>query len=60
MNVTELETGREFEYSAATTFIEITSLHPFYTYKWQVSAVTIDEGPYTPPSVVVTLEDGIQ
>lgn len=59
VNITELETGREFELIATTTFVEITSLHPFYTYEWQVSAVTIDEGPYTTLSVVVTSEDGI-
>ena len=59
LNVTELETGRKFELIATTTFVEITSLHPFYTYEWQVSAVTIDEGPYTTLSVVVTSEDGI-
>ena len=58
VNVTELETGREFQLIATTTFIEITSLHPFYTYEWQVSAVTIDKGPYTTLSVVMTSEDG--
>ena len=58
MNVTELETGREFQLIATTTFVEITSLHPFYAYEWQVSAVTIDKGPYTTLSVVMTSEDG--
>lgn len=60
MKVTELETGTEFELVATTTFIEISSLHPFYTYEWQVSGVTIDEGPYTTLSVVMTSEDGIE
>ena len=59
VNVTELDTWRKFELIATTTFIEIVSLHPFYTYEWLVSAFTIDEGPYTTPSVVKTLEDGI-
>lgn len=58
MNVTEVETGSRFDQIATTTFIEITSLHPFYTYEWLVSAFTVGEGPYTSPSAVTTPEDG--
>ena len=47
-----------FQRVSTTTFIEITSLHPFYVYEWTVSAFTVGEGPYSSISTVTTPEDG--
>ena len=58
VNITEVATGRVFQRVSATTFIEITSLHPFYVYEWTVSAFTVGEGPYSSISTVTTPEDG--
>ena len=57
LNITEVETGRTFQYTPTTAFLQVPLLHPFYTYQWSVSAYTVGEGPYTNTSTVTTPED---
>ena len=45
-------------YTTTTTDITITGLHPYYTYKCNVSAVTVGGGPFSRFADVTTLEDG--
>ena len=59
MNVTEIETGQHVQRAVTTMSVVIATLHPFYTYSWTVTAVTVGEGPYSPSSTVTTPEDGI-
>ena len=58
INITEFETGREIVLSSTSTSLTVQFLHPFYTYECVVSAVTVEEGPYTETVVVMTPEDG--
>ncbi len=58
LNITELETGREFQELSATTNLTVSSLHPDYTYEWIVTAFTVGEGPYSTTSRIITPEDG--
>ena len=46
-------------YTTATTDITISGLHPYYTYKCNVSAVTVAEGPSSGYVNITTLEDGM-
>ena len=56
--MTEVETNTEFEFTANYTFIYLTSLHPYYSYIFQLAAVTISEGPYSNGYTVLMPEDG--
>ena len=56
--MTEEETMRQFELTSITTSITATALHPYYTYSFTISAVTVAEGPYSQPLSLQTLEDG--
>ena len=58
LNITEVETGLVRQPVSATTDLTVGSLHPDYTYQWIVTAFTVDEGPFSDPSVVRTPEDG--
>ena len=44
---------------APVTSINITHLHPYYTYHCSVSAVTVGHGPFTTTISITTLEDGM-
>ena len=58
INITEVETGRFFTLFSATTSVNVTSLHPYYTYNCAIAAATmIGVGPYTSVITVVTLQD---
>ena len=46
LTVIELETGVFSTLSVIETYITIPNLHPFYTYKCSVSAVTVGNGPF--------------
>ena len=50
--------GSLSEHATAVTNITITGLHPFYTYKCNVSAVTVGYGPFSDTTDTTTLEDG--
>ena len=58
INITELETGREFQMVSSTTSISVSSLHPYYTYQWAVTAFTVGEGPFSTVQSIVTPQDG--
>ena len=59
ISITELETGRSFSLFSPTTSVNVTSLHPYYTYNCTIAAVTIvGDGPYTTTINIVTLQDG--
>ncbi len=58
VQVQELETGNYSLYTSFSTSIELSSLHPDYTYDLRVAAVTIAIGPYSDVVNVTTPEDG--
>ena len=59
IRVTELETGRVWNLSTPAMGINVTSLHPYYTYNSTVAAVTSDTGPFSPPLVIQLPEAGM-
>ena len=58
INITEVETGEDLHFVSASTQLDVSMLHPFYTYEWVVSAYTIGNGPYAGISTTTTPEDG--
>ena len=60
VTIIEQETGRESSYLSAISMLTVTSLHPAYSYEWNVTAFTrIGEGPASFPSNrIQTSEDG--
>ena len=58
INITEVDTGNILSLVSYSTFITVQFLHPYYTYASIVSAVTIDEGPYSEIFIITTPEDG--
>lgn len=58
INITEVVTGRQFQVVSTTTSISVSSLHPYYTYQWAVSAFTVGEGPFSPIQTMLTPQDG--
>ncbi len=52
------ETEEQFHLNTTDVFLNIGSLHPYYTYTFSVTAVTIGQGPYDDPLTVRTLQDG--
>ena len=59
INITEEETGREFQLASSAPHILVEFLHPSYTYVCTVAASTVTIGPYSPPLIVTTLEAGM-
>ena len=57
--MTELETGAQFEFSSNFTFIYLDSLHAYYSYTFQIAAVTISQGPFSNGFTVLMPEDGM-
>ena len=57
-NVTDTVTGEVQLLSSQSEVLEITNLHPYYTYKVAVAAYTVALGPFTDQITVQTLEDG--
>ena len=58
IKTSEQETGHVFHTSASVLEVTIPSLHPYYTYSFQVAAFTVSRGPYSSVYTVKTLEDG--
>ena len=50
--ITELETGRSITLTSASTTVNVTSLHPYYTYNCSVAAETSAIGPFSSPVVI--------
>ncbi len=59
INITEVDTGNVLSLVSYSTSITIEFLHPYYTYTSIVSAVTVDEGPYSEVFTITTPQDGI-
>ena len=58
INITELNSGNDFQLENATTEITVQNLHPFYRYSYSVAAETVALGPFTPGSIFEMPEDG--
>ena len=59
IRMTEVETNTFFEFTSNFTYIYLTSLHPYYSYRFQLAAVTVSEGPSSSDYTVLMPEDGI-
>ena len=63
INSIELETSAIYSYTSFATgpTVELTvnALHPYYTYQFTITAVTIGSGPPTEIFTVQTQEDGV-
>ena len=59
VNISVAETGSSFQQTSETTTLNISNLHPFYTYTLTVAAVTIGPGPYRLVLTVQMPEDGM-
>lgn len=56
----EIDTNTSSNISASTdTELRLEPLHPFYTYRLRVLAVTVLPGPYSEEVFATTLEDGM-
>ena len=58
INITEVDTGNILSLVSYASHISVQFLHPYYTYASTVSAVTIEEGPYSEMFITTTPEDG--
>lgn len=58
VNVTDLQTGGVQLYTSRSPEIEITNLHPYYSYEVRVSAYTVALGPFSEHLTIRTLENG--
>ena len=58
VNVTEMETGLDFQSNSSMESLSLVNLHPAYTYLISVCAVTISRGPCSIAVNAVTREDG--
>ena len=58
INVTEIDTGRTYQLASFGSPLPVSSLHPFYTYKFSVAAYTVAPGPFSEPSVLRMPQDG--
>ena len=58
VSVTEVETDEVEVYTAATTQLNISRLHPYYTYTCVVAAVTNSVGPFSHNVSIITPQDG--
>ena len=58
INITELDSGNEYQLENVTTEITVQNLHPFYRYSYSVAAETVALGPFTPGSIIEMPEDG--
>ena len=59
VNITEENTGIEFQLVTVSNDAVVNFLHPFYNYSCTVAAVTVSVGPYSPPIPVTTLSSGM-
>lgn len=59
INISEVETSKQEQYYTNNLYITLTSLHPFYLYRYTVSAETISIGPPSLESSIRMPEAGI-
>ena len=58
INLTSVADGTELITYSQTTTTVVRNLHPFTNYTCSVSAETVAAGPFSPPVLVRTPEDG--
>ena len=58
INITELNTGKQFVQTSPTTMILLNLFHPSYDYTFTIAAVTVGAGPYSDFVRFKTLEEG--
>ena len=58
IRVTVLESGENIQLMSNSTEIDLEMLHPYYTYSFVISAVTIGPGPPSSAYNVTTEEEG--
>ena len=58
INMTVLESGENIQLMSNSTEIDFVMLHPYYTYTFVISAVTIGPGPPSSAYNVITAEEG--
>ena len=56
--MTEVDTNTDSQFTSNSTYIYLTSLHPYYSYTFQIAAVTVGEGPFSNGYTVLMPEDG--
>ncbi len=57
INLVEVDTGRHQSYVSPTPNFIVQSLHPYYTYRVNVSAHTVETGPFSAVQEIQTPED---
>jgi len=58
VSVLEVETNEMSTYTAVSTQVNISSLHPYYTYTCNVAAVTNRVGPFSQFISIITPQEG--
>ena len=58
INFTEVITGSMSQFTSVNPWLFLNSLHPYYSYSFAFSAVTIAKGPFSPKYNITTPEDG--
>ena len=58
INMTVLESGENIQLMSNSTEIDFVMLHPYYTYSFVISTVTIGPGPPSSAYNVITAEEG--
>lgn len=58
VNVTETETGNQYQISTVSAQYTFEGLHPFYQYSFIVAASTIGQGPFSDIFTLQMPEDG--
>ena len=59
INISVAETGSVFQLTSETTALNISGLHPYYTYNLTVAAVTIGPGPFGAVLTIQLPENGL-
>ena len=59
INISVAETGSVFQLTSASNTLNISGLHPYYTYNFTVAAVTIGPGPYGAVLTIQLPENGL-
>ena len=58
INITVIDSSENIYEETEETILELSELHPFYTYLISVSAFTIDYGPFSPEVSLTLPQDG--
>ena len=59
IDVTEIDTAEYHQFTSDGTSLSLANLHPFYTYKFTIAAVTIGAGPKSLEESITTPEDSM-